>query len=174
MKVRHNFQCPASFHDNRTFFRRSVMRQRRTVQHEKGFDGLRCYSVNACVILRPDNFDPPFVLCFLPVNTLQSSLSRLFFHTADRCGPPPCGRSSPPGHSVVDGWRRDERTRDIPQSPPRSLVSSAKPTTGVQVVRSAAPSCLDSLTPDAHRAGPLYPRPPRFASRPTPARLAPG
>src|SRR3989442_15861767 len=53
---------------------------------------------------------------------------------------PPCSRSSPPGHAVVDGWRRDERTRDIPQSLPRSLVSSAKPTTGVQVVRPAAPT----------------------------------
>src|SRR6266581_115087 len=96
--------------------------------------------VNACVILRRNNFDHPFVLCFLPVTNLQSSLSRLFCHTADRCGSPPCGRSSPPGHAVVDGWRRDERTRDIPQSLPRSLVSSAKPTTAVQVVRPAAPT----------------------------------
>src|SRR5437588_3611320 len=54
--------------------------------------------------------------------------------------PPPCGRSSPPGHAVVDGWRRDERTRDTPQSLPRSLVSSAKPTTAIQVVRPAAPT----------------------------------
>src|SRR5205809_5600526 len=54
--------------------------------------------------------------------------------------PPPAKGASPPGHPVVDGWRRDERTRDIPQSLPRSLVSSAKPTTGVQVVRPAAPT----------------------------------
>ncbi len=53
---------------------------------------------------------------------------------------PPCGRSSPPGHAVVDGWRRDERTRDTPQSLPRALVSSAKPTTAIQVVRPAAPT----------------------------------
>jgi hypothetical protein len=53
---------------------------------------------------------------------------------------PPCGGPSPPGHVVVNGWRRDERTRDIPQSLPRSLVSSAKPTTGVQVVWPTAPS----------------------------------
>src|SRR5229473_2256136 len=53
---------------------------------------------------------------------------------------PPCGSSSPPGQAVVDGWRRDERTRDTPQSLPRSLVSSAKPTTAVQVVRPAAPT----------------------------------
>ena len=53
---------------------------------------------------------------------------------------PACDGPSPPGHAVVDGWRRDERTRDIPQSLPRSLVSSAKPTTGVQVVWPTAPS----------------------------------
>src|SRR5207247_1171247 len=77
---------------------------------------------------------------------------------------PPCGGSSPPGRSVVDGWRRDERTRDIPQSLLCALVSSAKPTTGIQVVRPAAPSCLNSLTPDAHRAGPLHPRLLRFTA----------
>jgi hypothetical protein len=72
---------------------------------------------------------------------------------------PPCGRPSPPGHAVVNGWRRDERPRDIPQSHLRPLVSSAKPTTAVQVVWPAAPQCLDSLPPDAHRAGPLPPGP---------------
>src|SRR5258708_7210042 len=53
--------------------------------------------------------------------------------------PHPCCRSSPPGHAVVHGWCRDERTRDILQNSLRALVSSAKPTTGVQVVRPAAP-----------------------------------
>ncbi|TMD69480.1 MAG: hypothetical protein E6I97_21315 [Chloroflexi bacterium] len=72
--------------------------------------------------------------------------------------PPPAKGASPPGHPVVDGWRRDERTRGIPQSLPRALVSSAKPTTGVQVERAFRPRCLDSLTPGAHRAGPLHPR----------------
>ena len=95
--------------------------------------------VNACVNLRRDNFDHPFVLCFLLVDYFQVSHSRLFCQSKDRC-PPPCGRSSPPGRSVVDGWRRDERTRDIPQSLLCALVSSAKPTTGIQVVRSAAPT----------------------------------
>ena len=71
--------------------------------------------------------------------------------------PHPATGASPPGRSVVDGWCRDERTRDIPQSLPRSLVSAAKPTTGIQVVRACRPSCLNSLTPDAHRAGPLHP-----------------
>jgi len=34
----------------------------------------------------------------------------------------------------------------------RALVSSAKPTTGVQVVRAFRPSCLNSLALDARRA----------------------
>src|SRR5437764_12200876 len=53
--------------------------------------------------------------------------------------PPPGGRSSPPGHPVVDGWRRDERPRDTPQSLLRALVSSAKPTTAVQVETTCRP-----------------------------------
>ncbi len=53
---------------------------------------------------------------------------------------PPCGGPSPPGHPVVNGWRRDERPRDRPQRLRCSLVSSAKPTTGVQVVGPAAPT----------------------------------
>ncbi len=52
---------------------------------------------------------------------------------------PACGRSSPPGHAVACGRHRDERTRDIPQSLLEMLVSSAKPTTGMQVVRPTAP-----------------------------------
>ena len=32
--------------------------------------------------------------------------------------PPLCRRLSPPGRSVMNGWRRDERTRDTPQSHP--------------------------------------------------------
>src|SRR5713101_7464167 len=74
-------------------------------------------------------------------DNLRGSLFRLPCHAENqRSTTPPCGRASPPGHAVVDGWRRDERTRDTPQSLPRALVSSAKPTTTVQVVRSAAPS----------------------------------
>ena len=71
--------------------------------------------------------------------------------------PHPAKGASPPGRSVVDGCRRDERTRDIPQSAPRSLISAGKPTTGIQVVHAFRPCCLNSLTPDAHRAGPLHP-----------------
>ncbi len=48
---------------------------------------------------------------------------------------PPCDRPSPPGRSVINGSRRDERTTDILQSHPRPLVSAAKPITGIQVVR---------------------------------------
>jgi hypothetical protein len=71
--------------------------------------------------------------------------------------PRPAQGASPPGRSVVDGLCRDERTRDIPQSLLDTLVSAVKPTTGIQVVRVLHPSCLNSLTPDAHRAGPLHP-----------------
>ena len=52
---------------------------------------------------------------------------------------------------MVNGWRRDERATDIPQNHLGSLVSSAQPTTGVQVVR-PPPKRLDSLTQDARRA----------------------
>ena len=122
------------------------------------------YAVNACVILRRNNFDPPVI--FFPTLTPPGfSLPFVLPQSDIDATTPPCGRSSPPGHAVVDGWRRDERTRDIPQSLPRSLVSSAKPTTGVQVVRACRPHCLDSLTPDAHRAGPLHPRAPCGCSR---------
>src|SRR5260370_5105211 len=114
----------------------------------------RVVGVNARVNLRRNNFVPLVRWLFLStIDTLQSSLSRLLCQTADRTATPPCGRSSPPGHAVVDGWRRDERTRDILQRNPRSLVSSANPTTGVQVLRPAALQCLNSLTPYAKRAG---------------------
>src|SRR5712692_6778453 len=97
-------------------------------------------AVNACVILRRNNFDPPVI--FVPTLTISRVLSYVCSapERITDATTPPCGRSSPPGHAVVDGWRRDERTRDIPQRNPRSLVSSAKPTTGVQVVRPAAPT----------------------------------
>jgi excisionase family DNA binding protein len=98
-------------------------------------------TVNARVILRRNNFDPPRQH---PFPFQQLTLSKVLSHVCSATqqigvATPPCGRSSPPGHAVVDGWRRDERTRGIPQSLPRSLVSSAKPTTGVQVVRPVAP-----------------------------------
>ena len=113
--------------------------------------------VNACVILRRNNFDPPHFLS--TGDNLRGSAFRLLCQESDSAmRPPPAQGASPPGHSVVDGWRRDERTRGTPQSHLRVLVSSAKPTTGVQVVRAFRPRCLDSLTPGAHRAGPLHPR----------------
>jgi hypothetical protein len=51
---------------------------KRTIQ--KYMKSVRAASVNACVNLRRDNFDPPFILCFLPVNNLQGSHSHLFCH----------------------------------------------------------------------------------------------
>jgi len=142
--------------------------------------------VNASVLLRPDNFDRPFLLFLSTVDHLQGSLVFVLHEASIGVPTPPGGRSPPPGPSVVDGSCRDERTRDTPQSLPRSLVSFAKPTTGVQVVRPAAPHGLDSLTPDAHRAGPPHPRRHGFASShrqrgsrqgkipPKPTLLAPG
>src|SRR5437667_10267012 len=48
-----------------------------------------CSIVNACVILRRDNFDHPFVLCFLLVDYLQGSHSRPLCQSKDRCTPHP-------------------------------------------------------------------------------------
>ncbi len=48
---------------------------------------------------------------------ILGSAFRLLCHESDSAmRPPPAKGASPPGHSVVDGWRRDERTRGIPQS----------------------------------------------------------
>jgi len=100
--------------------------------------------VNACAILPK----PRLTLSgFSPLQALTRSMH----------SPYPAKGASPPGRSVVDGLCRDERTRDIPQSVPRSLISAGKPTTGIQVVHAFRPSYLNSLTPDAHRAGPLHP-----------------
>jgi len=96
--------------------------------------------VNACAILRPDTFDASVVLFIPGVDTLQGTCSDLFDRSTRLMhSPSPAKGASPPGRSMVDGWRRDERTRDIPQSLPRSLVSSAKPTTGIQVVHAFRP-----------------------------------
>jgi hypothetical protein len=134
-------------------------------------------SVNACVNLRPNNFDPP---CQLPVpfnSTQQVTHSETSAHacsTVQKMGtvPPPCGRSSPPGHPVVYGWCRDERTMDIPQN---SCVRSSRSPSLPQVSRSydlPPPQCLDSLTLDARRTGPLLPRPDHSSPFPgTPAIL---
>src|SRR6266568_2090628 len=57
-----------------------------------------------------------------PFSVLQVTISKVLSSVGAttqqvNAAPPPCGRSSPPGHAVVDGWRRDERTRDTPQNP---------------------------------------------------------
>ena len=100
--------------------------------------------VTACAIL------PKTRLTLARCSPLQALTRSLHF-------PHPAKGASPPGRSVVDGSCRDERTRDIPQCVPRSLISTGKPTTGIQVVHAFRPRCLNSLTPDAHRAGPLHP-----------------
>jgi hypothetical protein len=72
--------------------------------------------VNAGVILRRNNFDP--LLIFSPRMTTYRVLRSVCAATRvnQRCGPPPAKGASPPGHTVVDGFCRDERTRGIPQS----------------------------------------------------------
>jgi hypothetical protein len=89
-------------------------------------------NVNACVILRRNNFDP--LLIFSPRMTTYRVLRSVSTATKanQRC-PPPATGASPPGHPVVDGWRRDERTRGIPQSHLRALVSPVASTRSLQV-----------------------------------------
>ncbi len=121
-------------------------------------------SVNACVNLRRNNFDHPCVLCFLPVTNLQSSLSRLICHTTDRCGPPTL-------RQIVSTWtlcggrlaprRANERYTSEPTTLARPVCQAYHRCPGRTICR---PRCLNSLTPDAHRAGPLHPRPLRFAA----------
>ena len=54
--------------------------------------------VNACVILRPNNFDPPPVI-FFPKLTRSKILTPSFSHTAVRCG-------SPTLRQIVSTWTR--------------------------------------------------------------------
>src|SRR6266516_158977 len=91
--------------------------------------------------MRQINLTPLIIVLFLSTfDNLQASHPLLFSSSrwVERATPP-CGWSSPPGRAVVNGCCRDERTRDTPQSHLRALVSSAKPTTGIQVVRPTAP-----------------------------------
>src|SRR3974390_896390 len=55
-----------------------------------------CASVNACVNLRRDNFDHPFVLCILLVTYLQCPRFRLCCHAPHRCTPPTLRRGASP------------------------------------------------------------------------------
>src|SRR6266700_3188428 len=124
-----------------------------------------CTAVNACVLLRRDNFDHPFVLCFLLVDYLQGSHSRLFCHSKDRC--------TPTLRQVVSTWtlcggrlaprRANERYTAEPAVCARLVCQAYHRHPGRTTCR---PPCLNSLTPDAHRAGPLHPRLPRFAASP--------
>jgi hypothetical protein len=122
------------------------------------------YSVNACVILRRDNFDHPFLLCFLLVNALQGSLLHLYCSAHDRCRHPTLRR-------VVSTWTHCGG-RLVPRRATERY--TAEPTTlarlGCQAYHrhpgrtTRRPHCLNSLTPDARRAGPLHPRLQRFAT----------
>jgi hypothetical protein len=135
--------------------------------HNRGGQG-----VNASVILRRDNFDHPCVLCFLPVTNLQSPRLRLCCYAHDRCTHPTLRR-------VVSTWtlcggrlvprRATERYTSEPPAHARLVCQAYHRYPGRTTRR---PHCLDSLTPDAHRTGPLHPRTPRFttSSRVSPVR----
>ena len=114
--------------------------------------------------MRRDNFDHPFVLCFLLVNALQGSLFSLCCHASDRCIHSTLRR-------VVSTWthcggrlaprRANERYTAEPSALARLVCQAYHRHPGSTTCR---PHCLNSLTPDAHRAGPLHPRLPRFAT----------
>jgi hypothetical protein len=127
------------------------------------------FCVNARVILRRNNFDPP-AHSLSKSDNLQGSAFRLLCHQSDLAmRPPPAKGASPPGHPVVNGRRRDERTRGTPQSQRRPLVSSARPTTAVQVERTfrpPLPRLAHSRCPQSRASPPPLRRPERrFAQR---------
>ena len=120
--------------------------------------------VNACVNLRRDNFDHPFLLCVLLVNALQDSPFHLYCYAPDR-------RIHPTLRRVVSTWTRcggrlvPRRANERYTAEPATLARL-----GCQAYHrhpgrtTRRPHGLNSLTPDAHRAGPLHPRLHRFAS----------
>jgi len=70
---------------------------RRPSQILGSLDEIILSSVNACVILRPNNFDPPVI--FFPKLTHSKILTPSFSHTAVRCG-------SPTLRQIVSTWTR--------------------------------------------------------------------
>src|SRR5258708_14517561 len=120
--------------------------------------------VNACVILRPNNFDPPVI--FFPKLTRSNILTPSFSHTAVRCG-------SPTLRQVVSTWTRcggrlaPRRANEGYTAEPAALARLVCQAYHRRPGRTPCrPQCLDSLTPDASRARPLHPRPQQFASSP--------
>jgi hypothetical protein len=131
--------------------------------------------VNARVILRPDNFDPLVRFLFLStVDHLQGSFTSVLpLRRAMWPLHPAAGRlhldalwwTAGAETSAREIHRRAFRARSsrLPSLPQASRSYDLPP-----------PHCLDSLTPDAHRAGPLHPRPHSFTSaqrRPSSRRL---
>src|SRR5438270_9822549 len=64
----------------------TVRRRRRSVGPETSMPSEGATRVNACVILRPNNFDPPVI--FFPKLTRSKILTPSFSHTAVQCGHP--------------------------------------------------------------------------------------
>src|SRR5438067_7775899 len=113
-------------------------------------------AVNACVILRPNNFDPPVI--FFPELTRSKILTPSFSHTAVQCGHPTL-------RQVVSTWtccggrlaprRANEGYTAEPSALARLVCQAYHSYPGRTPCRPL--HGLDSLTLHAHRAGP--PRP---------------
>src|SRR5205085_4694376 len=111
--------------------------------------------VNACVMLRPNNFDPPLI--FFPKLTRSKILTPSLSHTAVRCGSLTlrqgvstwtcCGERLAP-RRATEGY-----TAEAPACA-RLVCQAYHSCPGRTPCR---PHGLDSLPPDAHRAGPLRP-----------------
>jgi hypothetical protein len=107
--------------------------------------------------LAPITIDP---LLFLPpIDSFpRFSPPLLLPFAVSTCGPTPCDRCVSTW-TLGGGGLAPRRANERYTAELSALVSAAKPTTGVQVVRSGRPlRRLDSLTPGARRAGPLHPR----------------
>src|SRR5260370_4657083 len=115
------------------------------------FDAL----VNACVNLRRNNFDPPVI--FFPKLTHSKILTPSFSHTAVRCGYPTL-------RQIVSTWTRcggrlaPRRANEGYTAEPAALARLVCQAYHRRPGRTPCrPQCLDSLTPDASRAGPFRP-----------------
>jgi hypothetical protein len=133
---------------------------------EIGFpDHLLPFCVNACVILRRNNFDPPFAIALLlsTVDNLQGSLFRLFCHSEERYSHPTL-RQVISIWTLCGGWLAPRRANEgytAGTAACARLVCQAYHRCPDRMTCRPL-QCLNSLTPDARRGGPLHPRPRRW------------